>query len=158
MRVRIVDRCKIWDIEIKENVSIVTFSCSRKATENDEKIAKNGYVTDYHRYVRFVGKAHKKLENFLVGDEITNLEAADETTTPYWDKNSNSIAYPKNQKLTVFDFEKYERRGNNNTNLDTAPEVEESNNINNNNIVEKNSIENSIVEATNLSADDECPF
>ena len=136
MRVKITDRCKVWEINDKEGMAEVKFSTSRKVKENSSYdqtqvtngVAKKGYITDYRSFVRFVGHAYNQLKDVQIGDTITNLDA-DMSTEPYWDSNNNCVAYPKNEKITVFAFEKYnpENQEQGSTrNLDKAPQVAEA--------------------------------
>ena len=136
MRKMITDKCKVWEINDKEGYAEVKFSCSRKVKEGgydqiliDKGIAKNGYVSDYHSFVRFVGHAYNKLKEINIGDVITNLETRDSTTEPYWDSKNNCVAYAKNERMTVFNFEIYNSDAqvqNSTRNLDKAPQVEDS--------------------------------
>ena len=138
MRKMITDRCKVWEINDKDGHAEVKFSCSRKVKEGgydqiliDKGIAKNGYVSDYHSFVRFVGHAYNKLKEINIGDVITNLETQDSSTEPYWDSKNNCVAYAKNERMTVFNFEIYNpdtqtQTQNSTRNLDRAPQVEDS--------------------------------
>ena len=136
MRKIITDRCKVWEINDKEGYAEVKFSCSRKVKEGgydqiliDKGIAKNGYVSDYHSFVRFVGHAYNKLKEINIGDVITNLETQDSSTEPYWDSKNNCVAYAKNERMTVFNFEIYNSNAqaqNSTRNLDKAPQVADS--------------------------------
>lgn len=136
MRKMITDRCKVWEINDKEGYAEVKFSCSRKVKEGgydqiliDKGIAKNGYVSDYHSFVRFVGHAYNKLKEINIGDVITNLETQDSSTEPYWDSKNNCVAYAKNERMTVFNFEIYDpntQTQNSTRNLDKAPQVADS--------------------------------
>ena len=138
MRKMITDRCKVWEINDKDGHAEVKFSCSRKVKEGgydqiliDKGIAKNGYVSDYHSFVRFVGHAYNKLKEINIGDVITNLETQDSSTEPYWDSKNNCVAYAKNERMTVFNFEIYNpdtqtQIQNSTRNLDRAPQVEDS--------------------------------
>lgn len=136
MRARITDRCKLWEINDKEGYAEIKFSCSRKVKEGgydqsliEHDIAKNGYVADYHTFVRFVGHAYNKLKEVNIGDTITNLDAQISTTEPYWDSKNNCAAYSKNERITVFEFEIYDpdtQAQNSKRNLDKAPQVEDS--------------------------------
>lgn len=136
MRAKITDRCKVWEINDKEGYAEVKFSCSRKVKEGgydqsliDNNIAKNGYVADYHSFVRFVGHAYNKLKEINVGDVITNLDVQISTTEPYWDSKNNCVAYSRNERMTVFEFEIYNpdtQAQNSTRNLDRAPQVADS--------------------------------
>ena len=136
MRVTITDRVKVWEINDKDGVAEVKFSTSRKVKEDssydqvqvNNGVAKNGYIADYRSFVRFVGHAYNQLKDVQLGDTITNLDA-EMSTEPYWDSNNNCVAYPKNEKITVFAFEKYnpENQEQGSTrNLDKAPQVAET--------------------------------
>lgn len=136
MRVKITDRCKVWEINDKEGMAEVKFSTSRKVKENSSYdqtqvtngVARNGYIADYRSFVRFVGHAYNQLKDVQIGDTITNLDA-DMSTEPYWDSNNNCVAYPKNEKITVFAFEKYNPENQEQgftRNLDKAPQVAEA--------------------------------
>ena len=133
MRIKITDRCKVWDVNDENGRAIVRFSVSRKIKDGnqydqiqiDNGVAKNGYISSNFSLVKFVGHAYHKLKDIQVGDVITNLEA-DLNNEPYWDTKNNCVAYLKNYKMTVFDFEKYnpENQEQNYTkNLDSAPKV-----------------------------------
>ena len=136
MRAKITDRCKVWEINDKEGYAEVKFSCSRKVKEGgydqsliDNNIAKNGYVADYHSFVRFVGHAYNKLKEINVGDVITNLDTQISTTEPYWDSKNNCVAYSRSERMTVFEFEIYNsdtQVQNSTRNLDRAPQVADS--------------------------------
>ena len=136
MRVTITDRVKVWEINDKDGVAEVKFSTSRKVKEDssydqvqvNNGVAKNGYIADYRSFVRFIGHAYHQLKNIKPGDTITNV-VADMSTEPYWDTNNGCIAYPKNEKITVFEFELYDPNAQTQTNptrnLDKAPQVAE---------------------------------
>lgn len=136
MRTKIIDRCKVWEINDKDGMAEVKFSTSRKVKEDSSYdqiqvangVAKKGYIADYRSFVRFVGHAYNQLKDIQIGDTITNLDA-DMSREPYWDSNNNCIAHPKNEKITVFAFEKYnpENQEQDSTrNLDKAPQVAET--------------------------------
>lgn len=136
MRIKITDRCKVWDINDENGRAIVRFSTSRKIKDDNSYdqvqinngVAKNGYISSNFSLVKFVGHAYHKLKDIQVGDVIINLEA-DLNNEPYWDTKNNCVAYLKNYKITVFDFEKYdpEKHAQGYTkNLDSAPKVEEA--------------------------------
>ena len=136
MRVKITDRCKVWEINDKDGIAEVKFSTSRKVKENSSYdqtqitngVAKNGYIADYRSFVRFVGHAYNQLKDVQIGDTITNLDA-DMSTEPYWDSNNNCVTYPKNEKITVFAFEKYNPENQEQgytRDLDKAPQVAEA--------------------------------
>lgn len=161
MKARVVDRCKVWEINDKERYAEVKFSCSRKVKDYDKdlvdnNIAKNGYISSYHSFVRFVGHAYNKLKSINIGDTITNLDIEDSTTEPYWDSKNNCVAYPKHERLTVFDFEVYNpdtQTQNSSRNLDKAPQVADSTSADNNvNIV------NEVTQEPTPVAEDVCPF
>lgn len=157
MRVKITDRCKIWEVKDMNGYAEVKFSCSRKVKEDnnydkiliEKEIAKNGYVSDYHSFVRFVGHAYNKLKKLEDNAAITNLDAQIYSTEPYWDSNNECVAYPKSERITVFDFELFEYNNANNVrNMDVAPQVSEE--------IEKEEEEENKEET--LLAEDECPF
>ena len=152
MRIIISDRCKIWDIEDKEKYALVRFTTSRKVKDGDTRdqslvdngIAKGGYVSESHSFVRFVGHAYNKLKEFEIGDVITQLEGT-ENTEPYYDTNNNCTAYRNIPIYTIFNFEKYEYSQDSIGGIDRAPQVEETASI-------KEEV------STNNSASEECPF
>ena len=157
MRAIITDRCKVWEINDKEGYAEVKFSTSRKVKEDnsydkvqiDNGVAKNGYISESQSFVRFVGHAYNKLKEIKIGDTITNLKG-DLSREPYWDSKNNCIAYPKNLKTTIFEFEIYVPENENNKapkNLDRAPQVEETNKVS------KAPVQPIVEEDT-----DECPF
>lgn len=173
MRVKVTDRCKVWEINDKDGMAEVKFSTSRKVKENSSYdqtqvtngVARNGYIADYRSFVRFVGHAYNQLKDVQIGDTITNLDA-DMSTEPYWDSNNNCIAYPKNEKITVFAFEKYNPENQEQgftRNLDKAPQVAETS-------VSQSQVApvvntapvtpvQPIASATSIqTAEDECPF
>ena len=131
MRVKITDRCKVWEINDKDGYAEIRFSTSRKVKENSSYdqtqvtngVARNGYIADYRSFVRFVGHAYHQLKDIQIGDTITNLDA-DMSTEPYWDINNNCVTYPKSPKYTIFSLEKYVYEAQP-TNFDRAPQVAE---------------------------------
>lgn len=175
MRQVITDRCKVWEINDKNGTAEVKISSSRKVNENnsydkvqiENGVAKNGYISDYRSFVRFVGHAYHQLKDIKIGDTITNLES-DSSKEPYWSSNEGDIKYPNSERITVFSFEKYDPEKHNQgstRNLDKAPQVAEepakempSHNHNQptSYSVEK-TVDNTAV-PNDISADDECPF
>jgi len=162
MRALITDRCRIWDINDKETFAEATLKTGRKVKEKDEfdklrvdnGIAKNGYVPDIHSFVRFVGHAYNKLKDVKEGDLLTNLTATF-SKEAYWSTTENCALYPKNEKVTVFDFEiadNEEQTKNTNKNLDKAPQVADE-------PVKQTvaPVDNTPTE-TPVDAEDECPF
>ncbi len=136
---------KVWEIVDKDGVAEVKLSTSRKIKENsydsnltEKGIAKKGYVSTYWSFVKFVGKAYNQLNKYNVesGTSITNLDFSIEQE-PYYDSTTGSVAYPKNIKFTVFEFElaNSEETSEETTtqptttkapkNIDKAPKVEE---------------------------------
>ena len=167
MRVKITDRCKVWEINDLEGRAEVKFSCSRKIKEDssydkiqaEHGVAKNGYIPTYFSFVKFVGHAYNKLKEINIGDTITNMDATIEYE-PYWDSKNACINYPKNPKITVFSFEIYSPEASNNYsgNLDRAPQVAdapETTELPSHNHNEPTSYD---LPKDNGSADDECPF
>lgn len=168
MRTLIEDRCKVWEINDLNGRAEVTFSCSRKVKDDaydkvqvEHGVAKNGYISTYFRYVKFVGEAYEKLKEINVGDVITKLVSSIEYE-PYWSSNEGCILYPKNPKITVFNFKLYDaeaaKNNNYSNNLDSAPQVAEAQKPAETasvNKVQENAMSNA--ESAN-SADDECPF
>ena len=173
MRVKITDRCKVWEINDKDGMAEVKFSTSRKVKENSSYdqtqvtngVARNGYIADYRSFVRFVGHAYHQLKDIQIGDTITNLDA-DMSTEPYWDSNNNCVAYPKNEKITVFAFEKYNPENQEQgftRNLDKAPQVAETSVSQSQVAPVANTAPvtpvQPIASATSIqTAEDECPF
>lgn len=167
MRAKITDRCKVWEINDLNGHAEVKFSCSRKVKEGgydqtliDHEIAKHGCVSDYHTFVRFVGHAYNQLKGINIGDTITNLDVQISTTEPYWDSKNNCVAYSKNERITVFEFEKYNPEAQSqgaSQNMDTAPQVSEEKPV----VKPQNTpVQPAVTSVTmeELSADDECPF
>lgn len=136
---------KVWKIDIDENKKIaeVQIASSRKVKEEnsydkrliDKEIAKNGYVNTNWFNVRFIGKAFNQISSYELkeGDTITNLNITFEKE-PYWDSENEQVAYPKNVKITVWEFELPNGTDSNGSttttpkNFDKAPIVEEGNN------------------------------
>ena len=124
---------KIWEIEDNDKYATVRMSTSRKAKDNDEydaKIAnKDGYVNDNFSYVRFIGEAYNQLKKYEVeiGSTITGLEFGLDRE-PYWNKNTEQLEYPKNDKIVVFSFELPSDKASesNPKNIDRAPKVSET--------------------------------
>lgn len=164
MRVRITDRCKVWEINDLDRRAEVKFSCSRKIKEDssydkvqaEHGVAKNGYIPTYFSFVKFVGHAYNKLKDVNIGDTITEMDATIEYE-PYWDSNNECVNYPKNPKITVFDFEIYSPDASNNYNssLDAAPQVADTPESSAHNYNEPTTYD---MPQNNSSADDECPF
>jgi len=85
---------KIWEINKKENYSEVSLTTRRKSKETGK------YETDFRsKFVRFVGDAHKKLQDVKTSDTIKIL-GCDVQSRYNKDKNTNYVNY------IVFDFEK----------------------------------------------------
>lgn len=132
-------RFKIWNIDDKNNFALVDMSTSRKINEDiasdkakvEHNIAKNGYVSESYKYVRFVGKAYNQLKKHIeVGDTITNVQMQLDNEG-FWNEKTNAVEYPRNTKITVFEFE---LPGSSNEdgkpaqtprNIDRAPRVED---------------------------------
>ena len=119
----------VWEIDDDGKKATVRMTSSRKVRDDekvliDHKIAKNGYVNTSWSFVNFVGKAYNQLKKYEIasGGKITNVKMQIKME-PYWDKDNECIAYPKNPKLTVFEFELPEAKGK--SNIDKAPVVEE---------------------------------
>ena len=128
MRVKIIDRCKVWEINDKDGYAEIRFSTSRKVKENnydkiqvDNGVAKNGYISTGFSFVRVVGHAYNQLKDISVGDTITNMDT-EINLEPYWDTNNNCVTYPKSPKYTIFSLEKYVYEAQP-TNFDRAPQV-----------------------------------
>lgn len=84
---------KVWKSENKGNYSVVDLSTSKKNKET------NKYETDFsYKFVRFIGTAHKQLENIVDGASIKigNCEV-----TNNYDKEKN-VTYAN---YLVFSFE-----------------------------------------------------
>lgn len=86
---------KVWDVQAKENVVTINMSTSRKDKKTGE------YVNSSWNYVSFVGKCKEKAEKLNRGDKITNLEFGLDREPYYKD---NEKLYPKQPRITVFDF------------------------------------------------------
>lgn len=132
MRMIITDRCKVWEIKDNNTYALVKFSSSRKVNENNswDKIqienggAKNGYISENRNFVRFVGHAYNKLKEIEIGDVIVNI-STDNNREPFWNSETQSFEYPLHERITVFDFEIYNKEKNNfsDKNLDKAPQI-----------------------------------
>jgi len=101
MALNIVDgqRVTVWKIEDKGNYGLVQFSSSRKDKRIED--SKKQWVNSSWSFVRFVGKAHKKLGELSRGTRI-ELHGATIALEPY-EKDGETI-YPKTPGLVVFDF------------------------------------------------------
>lgn len=129
MNAKTTDFFTVWEIDDDGKKATIRMSSSRKVKDNEtslieNKIAKNGYVSTSWSFVQFVGKAYNKIKKYEIksGDRITNLDLKLQQE-PYWDSREQMVAYPKNMKITVFDFElpNNDKTGN----IDEAPVVEE---------------------------------
>lgn len=131
----------IWNIEDNGKMATVDLSTGRKVDENNQfdkvkiekGIAKNGYVNESFRFVRFVGQAYNKLKkhDLKEKDRITNL-SMNWDFEGFWNESTQAIEYPKYPRITVFSFDipgEEDSGDNNNTqtprNIDKAPEVYE---------------------------------
>jgi len=119
----------IWEIDDDGKKATVRMTSSRKVRDDEKslvehKIAKNGYVNTSWSFVNFVGKAYNQLKKYEIkeGSRITKLNMKIQME-PYWDSKNEVVAYPKNPKLTVFEFELPETSGK--KDLDKAPVVVE---------------------------------
>lgn len=112
-------RCRVFEVEDKGNYSLVKLSTWRKDKRSDK------YVYSNWSYVRFVGKAHEKID--LLNDlEVKNrivLKGAGLAKEKYTD-NTGQEVYPKFPQLTVFNFEMLEDQAPG-TGYDRPPRVEE---------------------------------
>lgn len=153
MNILITDRCKVWEIEDKNGYAEIKFSTSRKTKDNEydnyqlsHNNGKNGYIPTYYNFIRVVGHAYNQLKDIEVGDAITNIRASLERE-PFYSEEEGKIIYPKNYKLTIFEFEKYNFEQNNSGGIDRAPQVEESQVTTQEEVVTENK-----------QASSECPF
>lgn len=119
----------VWEIDDDGKKATVRMTSSRKVRDDEKslvehKIAKNGYVNTSWSFVNFVGKAYNQLKKYEIkeGSRITKLNMKIQME-PYWDSKNEVVAYPKNPKLTVFEFELPETSGK--KDLDKAPVVVE---------------------------------
>ena len=87
---------KIWDIDKRENETIVQMGTSRKDKRTDE------YVNSTWSYTHFVGKANEKVRELNKGDRITNVRLG-LSWEPY-EKDGKKV-YAKSPRMVVFDFE-----------------------------------------------------
>lgn len=132
MRVTITDRCRLWEIKDQGKYAEVKFSTSRKVKEDsafdknliEHNIAKNGYVSTYYSFIRFVGKAYNKLKNIEENATLTNL-TCDFAQEPYWNEKEQEVNYPRQPRITVYDFEIFNWSEQHSNGLDAAPKVEE---------------------------------
>lgn len=87
---------RVWSYEDKGKYSVVKLSTSKKRKDNDS------YETDFQsQFVRFIGKAHEKLQNIDVGEKGVTIQIVDcEATTPY-----NAETKKGYNNYIVFDFD-----------------------------------------------------
>jgi len=106
-----------WNIqEQKDNYTIVSLGTSSKDKE------KNWHNSRWS-YCRFVGNANKGLDELKKGDRIVIVSGKIDRDS--WEKDGVK-QYPKNEKITIFAWEKYVPETSVPTGMDTPPEVESS--------------------------------
>jgi len=105
-----------WNIqEEKDNYSVVSLGTSSKDKE------KNWHNSSWG-YCRFVGNANKGLDELKKGDRIVIVSGKIDRDS--WEKDGVK-QYPKNEKITIFSWEKYVPEDREDP-RDTPPIVEES--------------------------------
>lgn len=92
----------VWNVEDKGNYSVVKLSTARKNKDSGE------YINSSWSFVRFLGRAHEKVNELSERDRIVIL-AGSISLEPYIDKEGNK-AWPKNPQILVFDWEFSERK------------------------------------------------
>ena len=111
-------RCTIWEIEEKGKFSQVRMSSSRKDKDTGD------YINSNWSFVRFVGKAHAKISELgLKSKDRIVLKGATVSLEPYVDVDGVK-KYPKQPRLTVFNWEYLEPTGEP-SNMDAPPVIEE---------------------------------
>jgi hypothetical protein len=87
---------KIWKIEDKGNYALVQASTGRKEKDKDT------WVNSNWSFIRFVGKAHDKIETISPKDRITVL-SGNFNNEPY--VKDGETVYPQKPQMVIFDFE-----------------------------------------------------
>ena len=104
-----------WSVqEEKDNYSIVSLGTSSKDKE------KNWHNSSWG-YCRFVGNANKGLDELKKGDRIVIVSGKIDRDS--WEKDGVK-QYPKNEKITIFSWEKYVPESTAGTGMDAPPIVE----------------------------------
>jgi hypothetical protein len=111
-------RVTVWEIEDKEKYAVVRMSSSRKVKDSNPA----EYINSNWSFVRFVGKAYEKIqsEGLAQKDRIV-LKGATVSLEPYMENDEKK--YPKNPRITVFNWEHVE--SNASSKMDTPPTVED---------------------------------
>jgi len=105
-----------WRIqEEKDNYSIVSLGTSSKDKE------KNWHNSGWG-YCRFVGGANKDLDTLKEGDKIVIVSGKIDRDS--WVDQEGKKQYPKNEKITIFSWEKYVPDSSARTGMDAPPVVE----------------------------------
>ncbi len=125
---------KFWGIKEDGTVNLSTSRKLNLEYNGDKKLKdadfvtqdKNGnyWVNSNWNFVRFIGKAKTKIDGLNNGETLVNVEFQIDNE-PYINSNGER-AYPKNYKVTVFDFELYgngNAKKNTTRNIDKAPIV-----------------------------------
>lgn len=106
-----------WEVkESKNSYAVVSLSTSSK---DKEKVWHNSNWG----FCRFVGKAVEGLDDLKEKDRIV-IKSGKIAKDVYTDKDGNK-AYPKNEQITIFAWEKYVPEDREDGDMDTPPEVEE---------------------------------
>jgi len=111
--------CTFWKIaEDHETWATVSLGTSSKDKE------KNWHNSNWP-FCRFVGTAYRGLDELREKDRIV-IKSGKIDREPYIDKDGNK-QYPKNEKITIFAWEKYvpEENGGSGSNMDRPPIVED---------------------------------
>lgn len=108
-----------WEVyEDKGTYAVVSLGTSSKDKD------KNWHNSNW-KFCRFVGSAYKNLDELSPKDRIV-IKAGKVDREPWVDKDGNK-QYPKNEKITIFAWEKYvPEDGEDRSNQDEPPVVEES--------------------------------
>lgn len=135
LRATVKSIVRVWNLEDEGKFMTGKLSSSRRVREDNsydnnlanKGIAKKGYVNTNWFNIRFANKAYNKIKKYNVADNtpITNLDCQIERE-PYWSSEEECIKYPKDIRITVFDFDLYTPQQNQEygDGMDRVPRVE----------------------------------
>ena len=102
-----------WSADIKEGYSLVSMSTSRKDKRDDS------YKNSNWGFVRFVGKAHEKIEEL---ERQARIVVKGGMSKESYDKEGEKM-WPKNPQIVIFDWDFAEAYQSSGGPMDTAPMV-----------------------------------